>query len=141
LCVGNISSSSPAAPLSDFPQTCPCVVLLIDPFSGGGGFCALSSGIRWATLSRTNHRWMCVFVLLAPHAKYHITYNGTRQKKLQLSGPVCVCVNSGSHANAHTTTHITRKRWPTYLLFGLFSVGRLVKVTVGLFLGPALGIR
>jgi hypothetical protein len=111
LCVGNISSSSPAAPLSDFPQTCPCVVLLIDPFSRGEVSArSLAEFVELLSLEQTTDGCVCLFFLPHTHAKYHITYNGTRQKKLQLSGPVCVCVNSGSHANAHTTTHITRKR-------------------------------
>lgn len=125
LCVGNISSSSPAAPLSDFPQTCPCVV--IDrPFLGVSAR-SLAEFVKLLSRKPPTD----VFVLLA-HTLNITSHNGTRKTAAVWTR---VCVNSGSHANAHTTTHITRKRWPTYL----FSVGLSSKSRSDSF-RPALGI-
>lgn len=96
-----------------------CCVLLIDPFPGKGlSARSLAEFVELLSLEQTTDGCVCLFFL--PHTlniTSHIT--GLDKKNCSCLDP-CVCVNSGSHANAHTTTHITRKRWPTYFLFGCF---------------------
>jgi hypothetical protein len=101
LCVGNISSSSPAAPLSDFPQTCPCVVLLIDPFSRGEVSArSLAEFVELLSLEQTTDGCVCLFFL--PHTlniTSHIT--GLDKKNCSCLDP-CVCVSIAGRMQMRT---------------------------------------